>query len=78
MYVIKNTLKEEKKMDKRTKRLESIIRYARRCNSLEAARSIAKRFIKPAVVVKRNDGYFWIVTMGEGGALERAGYEIIW
>lgn len=68
-------MKGDRKMGKR---LESIIKYARRCNSLEAARSIAKRFIKPAVVVMGDDGYFWIVTMGEGQVLERVGYEIVW
>ena len=73
MYIPK-TKEGERKM----KRLEKIIKYARRSSKLETAKRIASRFIKPAVVVLGDDGYYWIVTIGEAQALERAGYEIAW
>ncbi|GIW48992.1 MAG: hypothetical protein KatS3mg079_468 [Caloramator sp.] len=58
------------------KRVEEIIRRATRFTNLKNAWDYTYRALKPMTVMHGDDGYYWIVTLGESTILQRLGYEI--
>jgi hypothetical protein len=60
-------------MEKETK-LQKIIRRAGRFSKLETAIEYHNRANKTAII-HGDDGYYWIVTLGEAELLHKNGYE---
>lgn len=57
-------------------RVEEIIRRATRFTNLKNAWDYTYRALKPMTVMHGDDGFYWIVTLGESTVLQKVGYEI--